>query len=79
MPQFLFPAVQHISSTPKTPQFNTPLTQKIALYKWCGEGFDVELRSFRCGTEGFLGVEVRGFHVELRGFLCRTEGFLVRN
>ena len=55
----LNPSVQHnksLSSTPKTPQFNTLLsitpknpssTQTAVPYKGC-----VELRSFRCGTEG---------------------------
>ena len=48
-----------LSSTLKTPQFNTPLRQKIA------EGC-VELRGFWCGTEAY---------VEQRGFWCGTEGF----
>ena len=84
-----FSAPKSLSSTPKTPQFNTTpsVPHKKARYKrqkrlykafLCGtEG--VELRGFRCGTEGggtegFL-VWNWGVCVELRGFWCGTEGF----
>ena len=53
----------------KTAQFNTTLRQKIA------EGY-VELRGFRCETEGCA--ELRGFRVELMGFRCGTEGLRCR-
>ena len=71
------PTVQHqkpLHSTPKTPQFNTPLSQKLEsslLYieLFSSEGC-VELRVFLCGTEEC--VELRGGTV---GFWCGTGGF----
>ena len=41
-----FSAQKSLSSTPNTPQFNTPLRQKIALYKRGGTEGCVELRGF---------------------------------
>ena len=37
-------------------------------------GFGVELRGFRCGTEGFWGLKRFGPSVEL---MCLTEGICV--
>ena len=66
-----FQHTKSLSSTTKTPQFNTPLSYFLS------EGC-VELRGFWCETKGVLNwgvfnVELTGC-VELSGFWCGTEG-----
>ena len=77
-----FQTKKPLSSTSKTPQFYTPLnfTPKTGggVFVYLFEVFDVELRGFRCGTEGVSVLNWGVFGVELRG-LCWTEGFLVWN
>ena len=85
------PLQEPLSSTPKPRQFHTK--NLSVQHSFCLKGvlnwgvLTVELRRFRCGTEGFsvwnwgvcgtegvFGLEPRVFGVELRGFLCETEG-----
>ena len=85
-----FQTKKPLSSTSKTPQFYTPLnfTPKTGggVFVYLFEVFDVELRGFRCGTEGVsvlnwgvFGVELSDFGVELRDFRCWRGVVLVWN
>ena len=62
-----FQPLKPLSSTPKTPQFNTSLSSTPKTEK------------FWCGTEWVLVLNWGGLGVELKGFRCWTEGFLVLN
>ena len=61
-----------LRSTPKTPQFHTPLssTLKTLISTHPSDKNCFELKGFWCGTEGC---------VDQRGFWCWTQGFLEWN
>ena len=77
-----FPSVQHISSTPKTPQFNTPLSSTPKTSQFNTKTPSVPHQKPLSSTHPLVKTVKLAYIVEELFFVwevCWTEGFLVRN